>query len=198
MDPSSAPGQTWTPETMLIFGFLVAVMARRLTAETGGSRRANPASHIPHCYPPNRRQILPFLPISTPLRFTMLDSFEILTTSGVVLWKKSYFPVGENIINGLINDMFIEEKRGVVTSGLAAGQAPSYKKEKYTLKWTTVRELGLIFVVRLSPVPPRTCALPGAWLTMSPSPTGRLPVPPPPFLGRQAAREHQDHLRGSL
>jgi len=80
----------------------------------------------------------------------MLDSFEILTTSGVVLWSKSYVPVSSNIINALISDVFIEEK---VPSGNKAGddnrasRNPPYKKEKYTLKWTTAKDLGLIFVV---------------------------------------------------
>ena len=82
----------------------------------------------------------------------MLDSFEILTTSGVVLWSKAYAPVSSNIINALINDVFIEEK---VPSGSKTGDdskasrnAP-YKKEKYTLKWTTAKDLGLIFVVSI-------------------------------------------------
>jgi len=82
----------------------------------------------------------------------MLDSFEILTTSGVVLWSKSYVPVSSNIINALISDVFIEEK---LPSGNKAGddnrasRNPPYRKEKYTLKWTTAKDLGLIFVVGL-------------------------------------------------
>ena len=40
----------------------------------------------------------------------MLEAFEILTTSGVVLWSKSYAPVGAHVVNSLINDVFIEEK----------------------------------------------------------------------------------------
>lgn len=84
---------------------------------------------------------------------TMLDNFEILTTSGVVLWSKSYASVSPSIINSLIKDVFIEEK---VPSGsgnnLEEGPTirnPTYKKEKYTLKWSSVKELGLIFVVIL-------------------------------------------------
>ncbi|KAL2002573.1 hypothetical protein VTN02DRAFT_6470 [Thermoascus thermophilus] len=76
----------------------------------------------------------------------MLDSFEILTTSGVVLWSKSYAPVGAHIINGLINDVFIEEKVRPQVPTVDGGLSPVYKKEKYTLKWKRVRELGLIFV----------------------------------------------------
>ena len=78
----------------------------------------------------------------------MLDDFEILTTSGVVLWSKSYASVKTNIINGLIKDVFIEEK---VLHGAAgdrsASNNPPYKREQYTLKWTTAKDLGLIFVV---------------------------------------------------
>ena len=80
----------------------------------------------------------------------MLDCFEILTTSGVVLWSRSYAPVGSNIINGLINDVFIEEKVRAAVDDSAAVRYPSYKREKYTLKWAAVKELGLIFVVRQS------------------------------------------------
>ena len=80
----------------------------------------------------------------------MLDSFEILTTSGVVLWSRSYDLVGPSIINGLIRDVFIEEKvlpGASVADDASAARNPPYKKDKYTLKWTTVKDLGLIFVV---------------------------------------------------
>lgn len=79
----------------------------------------------------------------------MLDSFEILTTSGVVLWSKQYAPVGPNIINSLIRDVFIEERApGAGLGDASAARNAPYKKEKYTLKWTAVKDLGLIFVVR--------------------------------------------------
>jgi signal recognition particle receptor subunit alpha len=71
----------------------------------------------------------------------MLDTFEILTTSGVVLWSKKYVPVGTSLINNLIREVFIEE------SDNAATQRPIYKKDGYTLKWKTAKDLGLIFVV---------------------------------------------------
>ena len=80
----------------------------------------------------------------------MIDGFEILTTSGVVLWSKSFAPIGTGLINGFIRDVFIEEK---VFPGVGSGndgptsQNSPYKKEKYTLKWTSVKDLGLIFVV---------------------------------------------------
>ncbi|KAI9817453.1 MAG: hypothetical protein M1827_001063 [Pycnora praestabilis] len=79
----------------------------------------------------------------------MLDSFEILTTSGVVLWSKSFAPVSSSIINSLITDVFIEERvvpGGNVADDISAARNPPFKKEQYTLKWTTVKDLGLIFV----------------------------------------------------
>ncbi|KAL8728690.1 MAG: hypothetical protein Q9181_005263 [Wetmoreana brouardii] len=82
----------------------------------------------------------------------MLDGFEILTTSGVVVWSKSYAPVSPSLINGFIRDVFIEEKilpGGTAPDDISAAQHPSYKKEKYTLRWASVKELGLLFVVRM-------------------------------------------------
>ncbi|KNG90146.1 signal sequence receptor alpha subunit [Aspergillus nomiae NRRL 13137] len=73
----------------------------------------------------------------------MLEAFEILTTSGVVLWSKSYAPVGAHVVNSLINDVFIEEK---VQLQAANAAYPMYKKEKYTLKWKKVKDFNLIFV----------------------------------------------------
>lgn len=85
----------------------------------------------------------------------MLDAFEILTTSGVVLWSKQYVPVNSSVINSLINDVFIEERipagaRAGAGAGAGDNQAsrnPPYKKDKYTLKWSTAKDVGLIFVV---------------------------------------------------
>lgn len=77
--------------------------------------------------------------------FTMLDAFEIVTTSGVVLWRKHYTPLQSNVINSLINDVFIEERQ---TSGIRDGTANAqYKKDKYTLRYGTAKEVGLMFVV---------------------------------------------------
>ena len=83
----------------------------------------------------------------------MLDGFEILTTSGVVLWSKSYAPVSSSVINGFIKDVFIEEKvlpGPSVADDTSATQSPSYKRDQYTLKWASVKDLGLIFVVRIA------------------------------------------------
>jgi signal recognition particle receptor subunit alpha len=77
----------------------------------------------------------------------MLDAFEILTTSGIVLWRKhsAADPLSPNIINSLINDVFIEERRSATAQ--TNGENPPYRKEKYVLKWTAAKELGLVFVV---------------------------------------------------
>lgn len=83
----------------------------------------------------------------------MLDTFEILTTSGVVLWSRSYMTVSPAVINSLIQDVFIEEKvlpGAAISDDVSAAQNPPYKHEQHTLKWTTVKELGIIFVVRTS------------------------------------------------
>ena len=83
----------------------------------------------------------------------MLDGFEILTTSGVVLWSRSYASISTGLINGFIKDVLIEEN--VVPAGnIAEDGSPTvnapYKKDNYTLKWISARDLGLIFVVRVS------------------------------------------------
>lgn len=79
----------------------------------------------------------------------MLDSFEILTTSGVVLWSRSYIPQSASIINSFIRDVFIEEKVLPGTGlrdDVSAAENPPVTRDQLTLKWTSVKELGLIFV----------------------------------------------------
>jgi signal recognition particle receptor subunit alpha len=80
----------------------------------------------------------------------MLDAFEVLTTSGVVLWSRSYAPVSPSIVNNFIADTFIEEKTGSIapSDSQSAATNPAYRSDQHTLKWTFVKELGLIFVVR--------------------------------------------------
>jgi signal recognition particle receptor subunit alpha len=90
--------------------------------------------------------VLSTSPLTEIAAFAMLDTFEILTTSGVVLWSRTYAPVGANIINSLIRDVFIEER--ILPQPEDAGSKPTYKKEGYTLKWTASKDVGLIFVVR--------------------------------------------------
>ncbi|KAK6361110.1 hypothetical protein TWF730_004857 [Orbilia blumenaviensis] len=70
----------------------------------------------------------------------MLDLFEVITTSGIVLWSKSYAPVKSSIINSLISDVFIEERNQPGSDG------KWFKKDSYTLKWTLAADFGLVFV----------------------------------------------------
>ncbi|KAM0513040.1 hypothetical protein ACHAPE_008247 [Trichoderma viride] len=79
----------------------------------------------------------------------MLDAFEVLTTSGVVVWSRTYAPVSPSIVNNFIADTFIEEKKGGIapSDSQSAATNPAYKSDQHTLKWTFVKELGLIFVV---------------------------------------------------
>lgn len=84
------------------------------------------------------------------LKALMLDTFEILTTSGVVLWSRTYTAISPTVINSLITNVFIEERtlRGAgIADDISAARNPPYKHDQHTLKWTTVKELGLIFVV---------------------------------------------------
>ena len=82
----------------------------------------------------------------------MLDAFEILTSSGVVLWSKTYTPVSASVINSFINNVFIEERtqdRVAISSTDTAEPNAPFNHDKYTLRWTAAKDVGLIFVVRL-------------------------------------------------
>ncbi|KAM3415864.1 hypothetical protein BST61_g9367 [Cercospora zeina] len=74
----------------------------------------------------------------------MLDAFEIVTTSGIVLWRKHHAPLSPSVINSLINDVFIEERQK--PAGGDGGAHAPYRKDRYTLKYTTLKDAGLIFV----------------------------------------------------
>jgi len=67
----------------------------------------------------------------------MLESFEIFSTSGVVLWSRGSSNAAASAVNSLINDVFIEEK---------SSKSTSFQHDKFTLRWTLVKELGVIFV----------------------------------------------------
>lgn len=73
----------------------------------------------------------------------MLDAFEIITTSGVVVWSRTYAPVAQKVVNTLINDVFIEERAQSLQS---QPRNATFKTDKYTLKYTHAKDLGLIFV----------------------------------------------------
>lgn len=122
----------------------------------------------------------------------MLDGFEILTTSGVVLWSKSYAPVSSSVIDSFIRDVFIEEKvlpGASVADDTSATQNPSYKRDQYTLKWASVKDMGLIFVVRIA----QGCSVKFILLIYRLS--GRLPILTTPLVDRQASGQHTDYFR---
>jgi signal recognition particle receptor subunit alpha len=100
----------------------------------------------------------------------MLDAFEIITTSGVVLWSRSYADIGASLVNDFIHAVFIQDQP------TSSSNAP-YRSQGKTIKWTTAKDLGLVFVV-LSPLLP--CSLHA-------NPAGRLPVAPSNLVDRQAA-----------
>nr|EAQ70988.1 hypothetical protein MGCH7_ch7g395 [Pyricularia oryzae 70-15] len=78
----------------------------------------------------------------------MLDTFEIVTTTGVVLWSRTLTPVSPSVINSFISDVFIEEKAGAGSTreSSSASSNPPYRTDSHTLRWAFVKELGLIFV----------------------------------------------------
>lgn len=73
----------------------------------------------------------------------MLDAFEIITASGVVVWSRTYAPVAQKVVNSLINDVFIEERAQSLQS---QPRNATFKTDKYTLKYTHAKDSGLIFV----------------------------------------------------
>lgn len=82
----------------------------------------------------------------------MLDAFEILTTSGVVLWRRHYTAdVSPHLINSLVSDVFIEDRQKAGSgsgSGMGVdGEVKGYRKERCMLKYTSAKEVGLCFVV---------------------------------------------------
>ncbi|KAK5131729.1 hypothetical protein LTR08_000618 [Meristemomyces frigidus] len=74
----------------------------------------------------------------------MLDGVEILTTSGIVLWRRHYAPIPRSVVNSLVADVFIEDRR--LQTGDTQQPPTSYRKDKYTLKWTRAKDVGLVFV----------------------------------------------------
>ncbi|KAL1892844.1 hypothetical protein Sste5346_006735 [Sporothrix stenoceras] len=84
----------------------------------------------------------------------MLDSFEIITTSGVVLWSRNYAFVSPAVVNRFITDVFIEESTtagtkedlaSAVAGGSSASHAP-FLTDQYAVKWAFSKDLGIIFV----------------------------------------------------
>ncbi|KAE9992798.1 hypothetical protein EG327_007722 [Venturia inaequalis] len=73
----------------------------------------------------------------------MLDSFEIITSSGVVLWSRQYIPTAASLINNLIRNVFIEESG---SAQLGSREQKIYRKDGQTLRWTKAKDLGIVFV----------------------------------------------------
>jgi len=91
----------------------------------------------------------------------MLDSFNIVTTGGEVLWSRTLTPVNPTIINNFITDVFIEEKSDWATArdGQSSALNPPYKSGQHMLRYAFVKEFGVMFIVR-SPLEPLTRAGP--------------------------------------
>lgn len=79
----------------------------------------------------------------------MLDSFEVITSSGVVLWSRTYTSVSPHVVDSLIKDVFIEEKKVLPTSSDGIDALPEYRKDPYSVKWSIAKDLQIIFVVSL-------------------------------------------------
>jgi len=120
----------------------------------------------------------------------MIDSFEIITTSGVVLWSKTYVPVGPSLINNLIREVFIEERGATPRSDNSGGHKPTYRRDGYTLKWTAAKDLGIIFVV--------CCGYCGMeqLKRLTPTTVGRIPIATSNHMDRQATGKCTSALHG--
>lgn len=115
----------------------------------------------------------------------------MVTTSGIVLWRRHYAPVAPALLNAWLADVLIEEKAPT------AAAANTARRDRYTLKWTTAKELGLVFVVGM---PPLINAPPGAsgftqGICAYHRMAGRLPKPRLAIVGRPAARCRQGTVR---
>lgn len=73
----------------------------------------------------------------------MLDTFEVITTGGVVLWSRKNVAIDESIIRAFLADTFAN---GIGIGDQLTSAVTSYLANQHTLKWTFVKELGLIFV----------------------------------------------------
>ncbi|KAK9368893.1 SRP54-type protein [Lipomyces kononenkoae] len=69
----------------------------------------------------------------------MIDYFTVFTTGGIVLWQKCNEPVPPATVDSLVTDIFIEDRR-------SAGERISLTKDRYTVKWTTANDFGIIIV----------------------------------------------------
>ncbi|KAK9428390.1 SRP54-type protein [Lipomyces doorenjongii] len=69
----------------------------------------------------------------------MIDYFTVFTTGGIVLWQKCNQPVSAAIVDSLVSDIFIEDRT-------RSGEQSSLTRDRYTVKWTTANDFGIIIV----------------------------------------------------
>ena len=67
----------------------------------------------------------------------MIDLFCIFTTTGLVLWSKSFCELKGTPINKLIKDVILVERTNEKV----------FYDDQYALKWSFNNDLGLVFVV---------------------------------------------------
>jgi hypothetical protein len=67
----------------------------------------------------------------------MIDFFSIFTTTGLVLWSKTFCEIVGKPINNLIKNVILAEKTN----------EKQYIDDQYILKWCFNNDLGIVFVV---------------------------------------------------
>lgn len=79
----------------------------------------------------------------------MLDSFNIVTTGGEVIWSRTLTQVNPAIINSFITDVFIEEKSDYAAArdGQSSALNPPYRSGQHMLRYAFVKDFGVMFIV---------------------------------------------------
>ncbi len=67
----------------------------------------------------------------------MIDYFCIFTTTGLILWSKSFCELTGNPVNKMVKEMILAER----------SNEKQFTDGPYMLKWTLSNDLGLVFVV---------------------------------------------------
>lgn len=67
----------------------------------------------------------------------MIDFFYIFTTTGLVLWSKTFCEVKGSPVNSLIKNVLLAQRTN----------EKSYIEDAYVLKWCLNNDLGIVFVV---------------------------------------------------
>jgi signal recognition particle receptor subunit alpha len=81
-----------------------------------------------------------------------LDEISISTSSGLVLWTKSYGSVANSkdqgaAISSLVQQVLLNDSNSSSQQAASAGECSRYDKDSQSLMWTLANDLGLIFVV---------------------------------------------------